>query len=119
MSKTVHNPPASEAGKSSGPSLPTFPGFNPADFEKFFEANRSMMQNILEINRGLFEFVDARFKADVATFDELCKCKDWQEASKVQTRFMSNLTQQYFDQTTKLMEAATKILSAQRDVTRD
>ncbi len=119
MSKTSQNPPTSETGKSSGSGLPTFPGFNPADFERLFAVNRSMMQNVLEINRGLFEFVDARFKADVATFDELCKCKDWQEASKVQTRFMSNLTQQYFDQTTKLMEAAAKILSAQRAVDQD
>ena len=119
MSKTGHNPPAPESGKSNGPSLPSFPGFNPADFERLFEVNRSMMQNILEINRGLFEFVDARFKSDVATFDELCKCKDWQEASKVQTRFMSNLTQQYFEQTTKLMEAATKMLASQRAPERD
>jgi hypothetical protein len=119
MSKTGQTPPASDTGKSGGSGLPAFPGFNPADFERLFEINRNMMQNVLEINRGLFEFVDARFKADVATFDELCKCKDWQEASKVQTRFMSNLTQQYFDQTTKLMEAAAKILSTQRAGERD
>lgn len=119
MSKSGQNPPTPESGKSGELNLPTFPGFNPADLERLFEANRAMMQNVLEINRGLFEFVDARFKADVETFGELCKCKDWQEASKVQTRFMSNLTQQYVDQTAKLMEAAAKLLSAQRAVGRD
>lgn len=119
MSKTSHAQIASEAEKSGGTSLPNFPGVNPADIERLFEANRTMMQNMLDINRSLFEFVDARFKSDVAVFDELCKCKDWQEASKVQTRFMSNLTQQYFDQTTKLMEAATKMMATQRVVGRD
>lgn len=118
MSKTNQAPPASETGKSGG-HLPTFPGVNPADIERFFEANRTMMQNMLDINRSLFDFVDSRFKADVAVFDELCKCKDWQEASKVQSRFMSGLTQQYFDQTMRLMEAATKMLATQRAVTRE
>jgi len=32
---------------------------------------------------------------------------------------MSNLTQQYFDQTMKLMEAATKMLATQRAATRE
>ncbi len=118
MSKTGQSQ-AAEGEKRGGTALPSFPGVNPADIERFFEANRSMMQNMLDINRSLFEFADARFKADVAVFDDLCKCKDWQEASKVQTRFMSNLTQQYFDQTVKLMEAATKMLAAQRAGGRD
>ena len=119
MSKTVQSQSASEAEKRSGTGLPSFPGVNPADIERFFEANRTMMQNMLDINRSLFDFVDARFKADVAVFDELCKCKDWQEASKLQARFMNNLTQQYFGQTMKLMEAATKMLATQRAVVRD
>ena len=119
MSKTVQSQSASEAEKRGGTGLPSFPGVNPADIERFFEANRTMMQNMLDINRSLFDFVDARFKADVAVFDELCKCKDWQEASKIQARFMSNLTQQYFDQTMKLTEAATKMLASQRAATRD
>ncbi len=119
MSKTSHSSTVAEAEKRGGTSLPNFPGFDPAGFERLLEINRSMMQNVLEINRGLFDFVDARFKSDVAVFDELCKCKDWQEASKVQTRFMSNLTQQYFDQSTKLMEAAAKLLDSQRLAGRD
>src|SRR3989338_8930817 len=106
MSKTGQSQSASEAEKSAGASLPSFPGVNPADIERFFESNRTMMQNMLDINRSLFDFVDKRFKADVAVFDDLCKCKDWQEASKLQARFMSNLTQQDFDQTMKLTEAA-------------
>ena len=119
MSKTSHSPSAGEAEKRGGTSLPSFPGVNPADIERVFEVNRAMMQNMLDINRAMFDFMDSRFKSDVAVFDELCKCKDWQEASKVQTRFMSNLTQQYFDQTTKLMEAAAKLLSSQRVAGRD
>ena len=122
MTKSGQSQPASETGKRGGTSFPGFPGFpgvNPADFERIFEANRTMMQNMLEINRSLFEFMDARFKSDVAAFDELCKCKDWQEASTVQARFMNGLTQQYFDQTVKLMEAATKLLATQRTDARD
>ena len=119
MSKTGQSQSASEPEKRGGTSLPSFPGVNPADLERMFEVNRSLMQNMLDINRSLFEFVDARFKEDVSTFDELCKCKDWQEASKVQTRFMSGLTQQYFDQSVKLMETATKMLASQRALGRD
>ena len=119
MSKSGPSPSASETEKRGVASLPAFPGINPADLERMFEVNRSMMQNILDINRGLFEFLDARFKEDIATFDELCKCKDWQEASKVQTRFMSGLTQQYFDQSVKLMETATRMLASQAKPGRD
>ena len=119
MSKTGQSQSASDTEKRGGTSLPSFPGVNPADLERMFEVNRSMMQNILDINRGLFEVLDARFKEDIATFDELCKCKDWQEASKVQTRFMSGLTQQYFDQSVKLMEAAAKMLATHRTLSRD
>ena len=114
MSKPSQSSTTAEAEKRGGISLPSFPGVNPADIERVFEANRAMVQNILDINRSLFDFMDARFKSDVAVFDELCKCKDWQEASKVQSRFMSSLTQQYFDQTMKLMETATKLLASQR-----
>ncbi|MSP80032.1 MAG: phasin family protein [Rhodospirillales bacterium] len=119
MSKTGQSPPAAEAEKRGGTALPSFPGVDPADLERFFEANRSMIQNILDINRAMFDFMDTRFKSDAAVFDELCKYKDWQKASKVQTRFMSNLTQQYFDQTTKMMETATKLLSTQRLIEHD
>lgn len=119
MSKTGQSQSASDTEKRGGTSLPSFPGVNPADLERMFEVNRSLMQNMLDINRSLFEFVDERFKADVAVFDEICKCKDWQEASKVQARFMSSLTQQYFDQTMKLTEAATKMLASQRAAVRE
>ena len=117
MTKTAA-PSTSKTGDGES-RLPAFPAMNPADVERFFETNRAIMQNMLDINRGLFDFVDSRLKADVATFDELCQCKDWQDVSKVQSRFVSSLTQQYVDQTTKLMDAAAKMLAAQRTATKD
>ncbi len=116
MTKTAA-PHTTKTGNES--RLPAFPAMNPADVERFFEANRAIMQNMLDINRGLFDFVDSRLKADVATFDELCKCKDWQDVSKVQSHFMNGLTQQYVEQTTKLMDAAAKMLAAQRTAAKE
>lgn len=113
MTKTSAPSTAKSAGGEES-RLPGFPAINPADIERLFETNRALMQNVLDINRGLFDFVDSRLKADVSTFDDLCKCKDWQDVGKVQSRFMSGLTQQYFDQTMKLMDAAAKMLAAQR-----
>ena len=115
-------PGAVSTAKSGGDGesrLPAFPAMNPADIKRFFETNRAIMQNMLDINRGLFDFVDSRLKADVATFDDLCQCKDWQDVSQVQSRFVSSLTQQYVDQTAKLMDAAAKMLAAQRTTTKD
>lgn len=113
MTKTSA-PSTAKSGGGAGSLLPAFPAVNPADVERLFETNRALMQNVLDINRGLFDFVDSRLKADVATFDDLCKCKDWEDVGKVQSRFVSSLTQQYVDQTMKLMDAAAKMLAAQR-----
>lgn len=119
--KSSDTPGAKSAGNGgaeggfAGMWTPPFSTVESLDVERMIGAHRAMVESVLAANRDLLSFMDQRLKADVEALNRLCHCKDWNELAQVQGNFVATLTRQYFDQATRMMDTASKMLSAQQD----
>jgi hypothetical protein len=96
------------------PAFPPFPMFDAESLRTLLDTQRAMLDGIVAVNRELLDFAETRMRADIETIDGLCRCKDWQQFAELQNKFFNTMTTQYFDRTTRLMTAASKMLAAKR-----
>ena len=73
------------------------------------KANEAMLEGMVALQREIMEFGGARLQEDLETQSELAKCKDLQEAWKLQAEFAQKAMQQYTAETAKLVDLSAKI----------
>lgn len=105
--------PLSKAATQS-PPFPAFPMLDAEGLRTFLDTQRGVLDGMLAVNRELLDFAETRLRADIETIDGFCHCKDWQQFVDLQNKFLSTMTAQYFDRTTRLMTTASKMLAATR-----
>jgi hypothetical protein len=105
-----------ERAKATGASgaLPPLPAFKPEDAAALLDTQRAMIDGMLAMNREFLDFAETRLRADIEVLNGLCRCKDWPQFLDVQSKFLSAMTEQYFDRTMRLMTTASRMLTAKR-----
>ena len=60
------------------------------------QAGQAYVEGIVELNRELAHFVQARWQRDLELGQSLAKCRDWNEAAELQQDWVQTATQEYF-----------------------
>jgi hypothetical protein len=112
MTKTSE--PGSVEKKAEAPpkatAFPTQPEFSPAVVNDLIAANTAVVEEFMAMNRAIGDFVGRRLRADMDIVSRLSGCRDWQQVLSVQTEFMGKLAEDYFAETSKLMEWAARMM---------
>lgn len=102
-----------ETVKASGPGpgaqLEGMMAFNSTNVELFTQACQAYAAGVARLNGELLSFVNARLSRDVDLGRALCKCDTWTDALSVQQDWAQRATQEYLDESSKLMKLASKV----------
>ena len=96
--------PTPSRGNGSGNGM-----VNEETLAAMLKANEAMLEGMIALQREILEFGTARLHQDMEIQGELAKCKDLQEAWKMQAEFAQKAMQQYSAQTAKLVDLSAKI----------
>lgn len=73
------------------------------------KANEAALEGAVAVGREIMEFGTARVQRDLETQGSLMRCKDAEEAYRVQFDYAREATQQYFEEASKLMNLTAQI----------
>lgn len=73
-------------------------------------SSHAMVEGVTRIQREIVEFVSERIRHDMATQQELMRCRSFDEVRAVQTRFFQTAMDQYSAEATKLMRMGQEML---------
>ncbi|MFQ5776095.1 MAG: phasin family protein [Kiloniellaceae bacterium] len=82
---------------------------NDETLKAVMKANEAVLEGMVTVGREIMEFGTARFRRDLETQGSLMRCKDVEEAFRVQCDYAREATQQYFEEVSKLMNLTAKI----------
>ena len=110
MAKQSGQDPAAREGASGKQDNGAGNGaVNEETLAAMLKANEAMLEGMAALQREIMEFGSARLQQDLETQGELAKCKDLQEAWKVQAEFAQKVMQHYSAETAKLMDLSAKM----------
>jgi hypothetical protein len=78
--------------------------------QTFEASSHAMVEGVTRIQREIVEFVSERIRHDMATQQELMRCRSLDEIRAVQTRFFQTAMDQYSAEATKLMRMGQEML---------
>lgn len=97
-----------QAGGGMTQNYASFLTMNSAMMEAFAEASQAYMQRMAALNEELMGFASDRMQRNSKASESLMKCKDWNDAVKVQQEWLKGVSEQYLSEFTKLVEMSTK-----------
>ena len=82
---------------------------NRDDLDAFVQANEAIMNGIAVLGSEMMSFGDTRLRAYTESSKSLVDCKDAEQVFRIQREFAESATQQYLDQTNKLLAIMAKM----------
>ena len=82
---------------------------NREGFELFIQSNEAIMSGMAALSAEMIEFGNRRIRENIACSESLSHCSEAEEALRVQYEFYQAATQQYLDQTNRMLNLMTKI----------
>lgn len=86
----------------------TFDG-NRESFELFIQSNEAIMSGMAALSAEMIDFGNRRMRENIACSESLSHCSDAEQALRVQYDFYQAATQQYLDQTSRMLTLMTKL----------
>lgn len=107
----VENPKKSPRASKTDPNeqLASMTAFNGAAMEVFTQACQAYATGLATLNGELMSFVNTRLKHDADLGQALAKCSNWADAANLQQIWMQKASEAYIEESSKLMEAASKV----------
>jgi len=81
---------------------------NSGDLEAFLQANEAIMKGMAALSLEMMDFSNRRL-GEFTKSESLVRCKDVDQAFRIQCEFAQTATQQYLDQTTNMLSIMTKM----------
>ena len=82
---------------------------NSGDLDVFLQANEEIMKGMAALSSEMMDFSNRRLGEFTKRSESLVGCKHVDQAFRIQYEFAQTATQQYLDQTTKMLSIMTKM----------
>jgi len=79
--------------------------------EAAMKTNGAMFEGMVALGQEMADFGSTRARCDIETTERLSKCKDFEEAFRVQCAFAREATQQYMEEASKLLSLSARVAS--------
>jgi Phasin protein len=79
-------------------------GLNGGMFETYAQAGQALMESAFAVNEEMMRFAGERFQADMAAFQTLSQCTNWQDVAGFRSEFARSAMEAYREEFSKLME---------------
>ena len=109
MAKATSSKMTSQTATPSAAEVEALLARNGRTLEAMIKANGAVLEGMAKLGREMLEFGNTRIREDLEASETLMKCKDPQEAFRLQCDFARRATQQYFEEATRLMELTAQI----------
>ncbi len=77
--------------------------------DAFVQANEAIMDSMAALGAEMMEFGTKRVRENIERTESLMRCDDPAEAFRIQQEFFQSATQQYLEQTNKVLTVMTKM----------
>ena len=81
---------------------------NSGDLDAFLQANEEIMKGMAALSSEMTDFSNRRL-GEFTKSESLVRCKEIDQAFRIQCEFAQTATQQYLDQTTNMLSIMTKM----------
>ncbi|MFQ5467526.1 MAG: phasin family protein [Kiloniellaceae bacterium] len=109
MSGTGKSTAKSAGPATGGDAMEGLMATNGRALEAAMKTNGAMFEGLVTLGQEMADFGSTRVRCDMETTERLAKCKDFEEAFRVQCAFAREATQQYMEEAGKLLNLSARV----------